>query len=81
MAEQIMLNAKCQRMGVCNAAESLLVHADVAARVSAARSARRWPNAASKSAATSERANSCRRPKPATEDDYAAEYLGPIISC
>ena len=31
MAERIVINAKCQRMGVCNAAESLLVHADVAA--------------------------------------------------
>ena len=31
MATQITLNAKCQRYGVCNAAESLLVHADVAA--------------------------------------------------
>ena len=30
MAEQILVNSKCQRMGVCNAAESLLVHADVA---------------------------------------------------
>ena len=30
MAERIMVNAKCQRMGVCNAAESLVVHADVA---------------------------------------------------
>ena len=26
MAERIVVNAKCQRMGVCNAAESLLVH-------------------------------------------------------
>jgi glutamate-5-semialdehyde dehydrogenase len=31
MAERIVVNAKCQRPGVCNAAESLLVHADVAA--------------------------------------------------
>jgi len=30
MAEQIIVNAKCQRPGVCNAAESLLVHAKVA---------------------------------------------------
>jgi glutamate-5-semialdehyde dehydrogenase len=31
MAEAIVLNAKAQRPGVCNAAETLLVHADVAA--------------------------------------------------
>ena len=31
MAERIVVNAKCQRPGVCNAAESLLVHAAVAA--------------------------------------------------
>ena len=30
MAEKIVINAKCQRMGVCNAAESLVVHADAA---------------------------------------------------
>jgi len=32
MAERIVLNSKCQRPGVCNAMESLLVHADVAAK-------------------------------------------------
>ncbi len=31
MAERILVNAKVQRPGVCNAAEQLLVHADVAA--------------------------------------------------
>lgn len=30
MAQSIIINAKCQRPGVCNAAESLLVHRDVA---------------------------------------------------
>ena len=30
MAESLTVNAKCQRMGVCNAAESLLVHRAVA---------------------------------------------------
>src|SRR3954453_69014 len=30
MAREIVLNSKCHRMGVCNAAESLVVHADVA---------------------------------------------------
>lgn len=32
MAERIAVNAKCQRPGVCNAIETLLVHADVAER-------------------------------------------------
>lgn len=30
MALDILLNSKCHRLGVCNAAESLLVHADIA---------------------------------------------------
>src|SRR5690606_6841326 len=30
MARKILINSKCQRTGVCNAAESFLVHADVA---------------------------------------------------
>ncbi len=33
MAESILINSKCQRMGVCNAAESMLVHADLAEQV------------------------------------------------
>ncbi len=79
MAEAIVVNSKCQRMGVCNAAESLLVHANVAEkfvpRIGAALAAEgvelrgcpktcQWlPNAVS-----------------ATDADYAAEFLGPVIS-
>ena len=36
MAEKIVVNAKCQRMGVCNAAESLVVHARGGRRAAAA---------------------------------------------
>ena len=79
MAERITINAKCQRMGVCNAAESLVVHADVASeflpRIGKALTARGVeirgddysreliPNA-----------------KEASDQDFAAEFLGPIIS-
>lgn len=33
MAEQITVNAKCQRPGVCNAAEKLLIHREAATRL------------------------------------------------
>ena len=80
MAEQIVINSKCQRMGVCNAAESLLVHADVAGEFLPAIGRELGSAAASKFAATNARASSFPQAKPATEDDYAAEFLGPIIS-
>lgn len=79
MAEQIVVNAKCQRMGVCNAAESLLVHVDVAAeflpRIGRALSERGIElrgDEATRALIPAARA--------ATEDDYRAEYLGPVIS-
>ena len=50
------LNAKTQRPGVCNAAETLLVHADVAAGVPAARAARAARRPASSCASTGARA-------------------------
>ncbi len=79
MAERITINAKCQRMGVCNAAESLLVHRDIAATF--------LPRVCQ---ALSEHGIELRgdvrtravvpRAKPATDEDYATEYLGPILS-
>jgi len=79
MAETITVNAKCQRMGVCNAAESLLVHRDVAKaflpRIAAALAARGVELVADEAT---------RRLVPgagtATETDWATEYLGPKIS-
>ena len=35
MAREIILNAKCQRPGVCNAAETLILHRDIAATLQA----------------------------------------------
>jgi glutamate-5-semialdehyde dehydrogenase len=81
MAERIIINSKCQRTGVCNACESLLVHAKVAdgflPRIGSALAER----------GVEMRADERARPrllvqgvKAATEEDYATEFLGPIIS-
>jgi len=79
MAERLVVNSKCQRMGVCNAAESLLIHQDVApqflpriGQALAQRSVEIRGDAATRRFLSS--AN------PAIEQDYRAEYLGPIIS-
>jgi glutamate-5-semialdehyde dehydrogenase len=78
-AERILVNAKCQRPGVCNAAESLLVHRDVAAAF--------LPRAAAALRAKGVELRGCpetRRfvpdAKPASEEDFAAEYLDLILS-
>ena len=79
MAERVVVDAKCQRMGVCNAAESLLVHADVAAAVLP-------PIAKRLEAAGVEMVGdaSTRELVPAagmaTDTDYATEFLGPKMS-
>jgi glutamate-5-semialdehyde dehydrogenase len=80
MAEQIVVNAKCQKMGVCNAAESLLVHAHVANDF--------LPRVAKSLAAYGVEIRGDERTrkliptaKPVTEADYAAEFLGPVLSC
>ena len=79
MAEQVTVNAKCQRMGVCNAAESLLVHRAVANTFLppiAAALARHGVEIVGDEAT--------RRLVPtagvATEADWVTEYLGPKIS-
>ena len=79
MAERITINAKCQRMGVCNAAESLLVHADVAQEFLP----RIGENLAAKGVEIRGDERTCHlvaAAGPASEADYAAEFLGPIIS-
>ncbi len=79
MAEKITVNSKCQRFGTCNTAESLVVHRDVAAqflpRVAAALgefSIELRGDARARSLVP--------QAKAASEEDFAAEYLGPIIS-
>jgi len=79
LAESILINAKCQRMGVCNAAESLLVHAEIADRLLP----RLCQALADRGVEIRGDERTCRlfpQAKPATEQDYYTEYLGPIIS-
>ena len=73
MALSIVVNAKTQRPGVCNAAESLLVHRGGGGRVPAPRRAPR--STASSSWATSEPAPSCPAWRRPTDEDFATEFL------
>ena len=79
MARKIVMNAKCQRPGVCNAMETLLVHQDAAAAF--------LPGMARKLADAGVELRGCQRSrklvpsmKAATEDDWRTEYLDLILA-
>jgi len=79
MAVNIVINGKCQRPGVCNALETLLVHQDVAAVF--------LPLVASKLVAAGVELRGCPRTKEilpdikdAVEEDWPAEFLDLILA-
>ncbi|MBN8225817.1 MAG: glutamate-5-semialdehyde dehydrogenase [Xanthomonadales bacterium] len=79
LAQRLLLDGKASRPGVCNALETLLVHADVAAGF--------LPQAAAalRARGVEIRGDETTRALvpdagPATEDDYAAEFLDLIIA-
>ncbi len=79
MAVRIADNAKTQRYSPCNAMETLLVHVDIAARV--------LPPLAAIYAEKGVELRGCERSRvlvptmsAATEDDWYAEYLAPILA-
>jgi glutamate-5-semialdehyde dehydrogenase len=79
MAEAIIVNAKCQRPGVCNAAESVLIDAAVAPRF--------VPRICAALSTHGVEIRGCEQTRgfvpnatPATEADYAAEFLDLVIS-
>jgi glutamate-5-semialdehyde dehydrogenase len=79
MAELIVVNSKCQRMGVCNSAESLLVHTETAGEFLPAVAA----TLGEQGIELRGDERTCElvpHAKPASEEDYATEYLGPILS-
>ena len=78
-AQRIIVNAKCQRPGVCNAAETLLVHRDVAAEF--------LPTAGAALAAEGVELRGCEQTrthlpdaKAATEEDWATEFLSLVLA-
>ncbi len=79
MAKQIIINAKTQRLGVCNACESLVVHSAIADEA--------IPTIASalfeKGVEIRGDERACKTAdgiSPASEDDWGKEYLDSIIS-
>ena len=79
MAADIVENAKCQRMGVCNACESLLVHQAIAAKALPVL-ADRLRQHAIKIHADEKAIGHIADAVPATDADWSTEYLGPEIS-
>jgi glutamate-5-semialdehyde dehydrogenase len=79
MAHDLAVNAKTHRFGVCNAVETILVHEQVAAALLPAL-------ADSLDAAGVEIRGDARvrallpSATPATEDDFASEFLGPVVA-
>lgn len=78
-AEAITINSKTHRYGVCNAAESLLVHADVAAKL-LPRVGKALQDAGVEVRGDARSCELIDGALAASEEDFGAEYLGPIIS-
>ena len=79
MATDIVINSKVQRPGVCNAAETLLIHKDAAARF--------WPQLAAALQAENVELRCCSQSASGIEgavavtgEDYGTEYLDLILS-
>ena len=79
MAEKILINAKTQRLGVCNCCESLVVHRAVAdslfPRLAKALHDKKVELRGDETACAS-----CDLVIPASEEDYKTEYLDLLIS-
>lgn len=79
MAAEIILNAKTQRVGVCNACESLLVHKKVAEKLLPAL-AKRLTEKQVELRGDEEVQRLVKEAVPASEEDWGKEYLDFILS-
>jgi glutamate-5-semialdehyde dehydrogenase len=79
MASDIVLNAKCQRPGVCNAMETLLVHQKIAEDF-LPQMARRLVEQGVELRGDSQTRELISDAKTATEEDWYTEYLDMILS-
>ncbi|MEC7564697.1 MAG: glutamate-5-semialdehyde dehydrogenase [Planctomycetota bacterium] len=79
MAIEIIVNSKCQRMGVCNACESLVIHEAIASQILPMIATALEKNGIliHGDAATCELIDTAVQ---ASEEDFSREYLGPEIS-
>ena len=83
MASKILLNAKTQRPGVCNSMETILLHKNIAAKL--------LPQVYELMSQFNVKWHVCPKSKkilkgrvnvsPATEQNYATEYLDQIVNC
>ncbi len=79
MAVNIIKNAKLQRLGVCNAAESLVIHKNIADKAIPA-IVKMLNSEGCEIRGDAESMKICHEIIPATEEDYGTEYLAKIIS-
>ena len=87
MAEKIVINAKCQRPGVCNAMETLLIDEKIAdkflpriARALADRNVELRLDARTQEIVRKSPGTLLGAIKPATEEDWYAEYLDLVLA-
>jgi glutamate-5-semialdehyde dehydrogenase len=79
MALAVVVNSKCQRMGVCNAAESLLVHVDLANSF-VPEICQQLQKQGVEIRGDEKTVALFPAAHPVSEEDYRAEFLGPVIS-
>jgi glutamate-5-semialdehyde dehydrogenase len=80
MAQSIVVNAKCQRPSVCNAAETLLVHAGVAEEFLSRCAPELQRRGVELRGDAATRAILGPRVRPATDQDWRTEHLDLILS-